>query len=102
MKTPFPKKKVSCEELRIMFNSGCFEDRLRSGELSATVTVEGHPSPPKSTEPLCTLSQILTYSDLKNQKVAMVHRFKRLDRSIGGSGKPDPKMVLVDGIVYYV
>jgi hypothetical protein len=102
MKTPFPKKKVSPQELRLMFNGGCFEDRLHSGELHAIVKVEDHPSPPKATQPICTLSQILAYLDANNQMVALVHQFKRRDCSIGGSGLPDPKLILNDGVLYYV
>ncbi len=102
MKTPFPKIRVSKEELRLMFNSGCFRDRLHSGELYSTVRVENHPSPSKAIEPICTLSQILAYKDANNQMVALVHQFKRTDGSIGGSGLPDPKLLLIQGVVYYV
>jgi hypothetical protein len=104
MKSPFPTKKVSRTELRHIFNNGGFEERLRSGELHAIVEVESHPSPPKSTQPLCTLSQILAYLDAENQKIAMVHRFKRPGSSTGGSEttRPDPKRVLIDGILYYI
>ena len=102
MKPPLPKQKVSCKELRQMFNHGGFEDRLRSGELHAIVKVESHPSPPKSTQPLCTLSQILAYLDDKNQKIALVHRFLMKNGSIGGSGLPDPKEIFIDGTLYYV
>jgi hypothetical protein len=102
MKTPFPRIKVSRKELRLMFNSGCFQDRLRSGELRDILEAESHPTPPKSTQPVCTYSQILAYLDSKNQKVAIVHQFKRQNGSIGGSGLPDPKLLLIKGVVYYV
>jgi hypothetical protein len=60
MNSPFPEKKVSPQELRQMFNNGGFENRLRSGELHIIVEVEDHPSPPKATQPICTLSQIIS------------------------------------------
>lgn len=102
MKTPFPKQRVSRQELRSMFNNGCFRDRLRSGELRAVVKVSSHPSPEKAIEPVCTLSEILAYLDDNDQRIALVHQFTRRDGSIGGSGLPDPKLLLVDGIWYYV
>jgi hypothetical protein len=85
-----------------MFNNGCFRDRLRSGELRSIVKVSNHPSPEKATEPVCTLSEILAYLDDNGQQVALVHQFTRRDGSIGGSGLPDPKLLLIDGIWYYV
>lgn len=102
MRTPFPRKKVSPKEIRLMFNTGCFRDQLRSGELRARVKVSDHPSPEKAIEPVCTHSEILEYIDGDDQRVALVHQFTRRDGSIGGSGLPDPKLLLVDGVWYYV
>lgn len=61
-----------------------------------------HPAPPTSGQPLCTHSQTLAYIDDSNQEVARVHQYKRPDGSIGASGRPDPKRLLVDNILYYV
>lgn len=35
-----------------------------------------------------------------NQRIAVAHRLLRPDQSFGGSGRPDPKMLLVDGVLY--
>jgi hypothetical protein len=35
------------------------------------------------------------------QRVAIVHQYLWEDGSIGGSGRPDPKEVTEDGIIYY-
>jgi len=85
-----------------MFNDGGFLEQVNSGILRAVLMTEKHPSPLKSGHPLCTLSQTLAYFDSHNQEVARVHQYKRQDRSIGGSGRPDPKRLLIDGIWYYV
>jgi len=42
------------------------------------------------------LSQVLIYWDSQGNPVAMVHQYLRPDGIIGGSGKPDPKWVVVD------
>jgi hypothetical protein len=100
MQTSLPKERVTTEELRQLFNSLCFWERVRSGELYAQIKTEGHPSPLKSGQPLCTLSQMVAYFDANNQEVARVHQYKRPDGSLGASGRPDPKRLLVDGIIY--
>lgn len=58
------------------------------------VLKERHPAPPRSGEPLCTKSQIISYicGDLE---IARAHRYLRPDGTIGGSGKPDPKLLVV-------
>lgn len=48
-----------------------------------------------------TVSQIIRYENDSGQPVLLLHQFKRPDHSLGGSGKPDPKMILYDGIEYF-
>jgi hypothetical protein len=47
-----------------------------------------------------TLSNVDKYYDL-DQLVMVVHYFRRPDGSLGGSGKYDPKKLLVDGVLYW-
>lgn len=101
MSTSFLKKRVTPQELRKLFNGGCFWERVCSGELHAQVETESHPSPLKSGQPLCTRSQMVAYFNANKQEVARVHQYKRPDGSIGASGRPDPKRVLVDGVIYF-
>ncbi|MBA3415659.1 MAG: hypothetical protein H0U10_10585 [Chloroflexia bacterium] len=95
-----PSRTVSEAELRRRFNEG--EDWLRtqSGELTAEVRRSGHPSPEGSGEPYCTQSQIVAYSDRMGRRVAVVHQYVRPDGTVGGSGRPDPKMVVEDDVEY--
>ena len=80
--------------IREKFNSCQFYERLQNNELTATIFKSRHRSP--ATEPECTLSQVLIYRDSDYKPVAMVHQYLRPDGEIGGSGKPDPKWIVVD------
>jgi hypothetical protein len=92
---------ISPQELRQRFNDGRYWDRARFGDLWQRLEQEGHPNPPRSGDPFCTLSQILTYRDDQANQVARVHQYLRPDGSIGGDvGMPDPKELLEDGVVY--
>lgn len=66
------------------------------------VTRDGHPSAERSGEPYCTRSQIIDYWDSHGEKIAEVHRYLRPDGTIGGSGLPDPKVLVENGIRYRI
>ncbi len=58
--------------------------------------------PPSSpAEPPGTRSQMVAYLDAAGQRIALVHQYLRPDGTIGGSGRPDPKELFDDGILYY-
>jgi len=80
--------------IRESFNACQFYDRLQNNELTATTFKSKHRSP--ETEPICTSSQVVIYWDSQGNPVAMVHQYLRPDGTIGGSGKPDPKWIVVD------
>jgi len=86
--------------LRQLFNDGEYWQRAQYGDLFQTVEAEGHPSPPISGEPFCTYSQIVAYRDDHGHQVARVHQYLRPDGSIGLSGRPDPQLLLEDGVLY--
>jgi len=95
-----PRKRVTKEELRQLFNSRCFYERVCSGELFARVESQNHPCPIEAGQPLCTWTQIVAYFDVDNQEVARVHQYKLPNGSLGASGLPDPVRLLVDGVIY--
>ncbi len=82
-----------------MFNTHIYP-RITRGELQSVLEWERHPSPPKATEPSCTRSQLLAYYD-KGTRIARAHRYLRPDGTLGGWGRPDPKQVLLDGVLYW-
>ena len=85
-----------------MFNDGGYPQKVESGELTIEIRRSKHPAPPGANQPHCTHSQILAYLELNGNRVAVVHQYLRVDGSLGGSGKPDPKALLVDGILYFL
>ncbi|MBM4285636.1 MAG: hypothetical protein FJ128_10375 [Deltaproteobacteria bacterium] len=96
------EKRINSKELQKIFNEKGFWERASSGELKVEVMSEKHPSPLKSAQPPCTLSQILAYFDNQGQEVARVHQYKRPDGSLGGSGRPDPKRLFINGVIYKI
>lgn len=86
--------------MRKMFNDLGFWERVKAGELNAVVTDNRHPSLTKAREPLCTYSQEVSYRDSDNNEVARVHQYLKPDGEIGASGRPDPKRLLVDGVLH--
>lgn len=99
MSNPDTEIVVTPSEIRRLFNYHILP-KINQGLLSAQVRASKHPSSPKAKEPFCTKSQFITYSDGKNQKVAWAHRYLREDGSLGASGKPDPKKIVLDGTTY--
>ena len=83
-----------------MFNEGHFWERSQAGEFQLQILKNGHPSPPRAPEPICTHSQIIAYYDAQGQKVALVHQYVRRNGALGGSGRPDPRRLLLNGVLY--
>jgi hypothetical protein len=52
--------------------------------------------------PPCTLSQVVAYRGPRGRTIAVVHQYRLADGRLGASGKPDPKFLVEDGVVYQV
>jgi hypothetical protein len=65
--------------------------------LTRTVA-DRHPAAPWAAQPVCTRSQMVEYLDADGAGVALVHQYRRRDGSLGASGRPDPKWVVVAGV----
>jgi hypothetical protein len=83
-----------------MFNELDLWTLAQQGTLRQKVIYEGKPRAgtkfPKGTK-----SQVIRYYDpTTGRQVAIVHQYSLPDGSIGASGKPDPKRVVKDGVVY--
>lgn len=83
-----------------MFNEGRYVERARSGELTEMIVENRHPTSPKADFPFCTLSQEVIYLDRNDDELAKAHRYVLPNGTIGGGGRPDPKKVYRDGILY--
>ncbi len=93
-------QRVSDWKLRRLFNQGKYWRQAQSGILRERILQNGHPSSPLAGEPYCTHSQMISYLDAAGNEVARVHQYLRPDGTIGLSGKPDPKRLLVNGTLY--
>lgn len=82
-----------------MFNEGEFWEKAKSGELVEVVLAD-RLAPSTAGQPAGTRSQMVSYHTQDGTEVARVHQYKKPDQTIGASGKPDPKRLLVDGILY--
>ncbi len=83
-----------------MFNELQLWERAKAGELRQVVGDNRHPALTKAKEPHCTRSQIISYMDKDDNEVARVHQYLRPNGKIGASGKPDPKKLLHEGVLY--
>ena len=95
-----PVRRVEPSEIRERFNeSGLFE-RIIRGELKSALMVD-RPVQPEVGLPEGTRSQMVWYLGLDGQELALVHQYLLPDGTIGGSGRPDPKrMILDDEIIH--
>jgi hypothetical protein len=89
-------------EIRQRFNVGRYWERAVAGEFQQVLRRDSHPSLENSTEPFCTRSQIVAYVGQNGERLAIVHQYLRGDGALGGAGRPDPKMLIDEGIAYYV
>jgi hypothetical protein len=92
--------RIEASEMQQRFNDGKYWERCKSGEFTAVVMESRHPSLTAASEPFCTQSQMISYRDADNTEIARVHQYLRTDGSLGASGKPDPKRLFEDGILY--
>ncbi len=83
-----------------MFNNGKYWEKAKSGTLRPALVANNHPSSPRAKVPICTRSQYIIYFNNKGEKVAAVHQYLRPDGKLGASGRPDPKELFVNGILY--
>lgn len=93
---------VSPTFLRKLFNESDLWHRSMIGELHTVKIADGHPAPSKSGEPYCTRSLRVAWVDEDGNALVHVHFYLQKDGTIGGSGKPDPKLMLHEGTVYGV
>lgn len=93
-----PTKYVSADTIRHAFNQRKICELAQSGELKVDIRVNKHLKVPPPGEPYCTRSQFLVYRDLNENYVAGAHQYLRPDGTLGGSGKPDPKWLVVEGM----
>jgi len=96
-----PSKRISLSDLRQLFNEGDYWLKAKEGRLKQQLLKDRHPSSPKAPVPICTRSQLVSYVDGAGQEIARVHQYFLADGTLGASGKPDPKRLLHNGVLYF-
>jgi hypothetical protein len=92
-------KYVSDDELQRIFNEGRYYERMLAGEFHAHMI--GQKRYKRGDRRVRnTMSQTVEYRDEFGRFIARVHQFRRRDGSLGASGKPDPKALYHDGVLY--
>jgi len=95
---------VSKETLQQMFNEGRYWERAVAGEFRTKIRGPGtNPAPPEMNQPPGTVTQTVGYYDRHGKKIAVVHQYLLPDGvSLGGSGRPDPKALVVGDTLYHL
>jgi hypothetical protein len=93
---------VSPKWLRGLFAELDLWGRSIHGDVRTLKIADGHPSPADSGEEFCTRSQRIGYFDANGNQIAQVHQYVHRNGSLGGSGRPDPKLILHEGTLYGV
>ena len=97
-----PTRWVPKDIIRQAFNAGQYWEKVKSGVLVPTNLKDRHLDEPSKREPEYTRSQYIIYRNPNGEFVAGVHQYLRPDRTLGASGKPDPKRLIVNGILWVV
>jgi hypothetical protein len=95
-----PSRKANPGELRKIFNDGRYLERALLNQLLVS-TESSKPAPPSSGQPPGTMTEMVWYFDLQAERIALVHQYRLPDGTLGGSGLPDPKRILLDDQILY-
>src|SRR5271168_3101803 len=87
-------------KMRWLFKRHRFLEKVKSGELTEQTTRDTHPTRTVAAEPFCTRTQEVSYLDSTRNEVARVHQYLRRDGTIGATGRPDPKRLVIRGQLY--
>jgi hypothetical protein len=88
--------------MRERFNRGMYWERMKAGEFTAVVRKPGKPQPEILAQWPTAISQSVSYLDSMNNEIARVHQYVLPDGTIVASGRPDPKLLYEDGVLYHL
>jgi hypothetical protein len=89
---------LSEADLRRRFAEGDYLNRANAGEYGCCLKSSGRAA--SQDEPPGTRSVIVSYVNEFRHRIFLVHFYLRPDGSIGASGRPDPKWLFENGVVY--
>jgi hypothetical protein len=99
MVQPLNFQRIDPWEMRRIFNQNNYWERVQSGELSAVV-LESRNAPASAGQPPGTLSQSISYRDPDGNEIARVHQYLMTDGTLSAGGRPDPKRLFYNGVLY--
>lgn len=100
---PDEVKYISQKSIRQKFNQSQYPSMIREGQLVPRFLRNSHlKKPEEKREPYCTCSQTIRYTDKVGNWVVEVHQYLRPDKTIGGSGRPDPKRLRIERTVFSI
>lgn len=74
---------------------------IADGRLTPNYLRNDHLKAPETKrEPYCTCGQMIRYRDSTGQWAVEVFQYLRPDKTIGGSGRPDPKRLRIRNTVF--
>ena len=95
-----PSFVVAKRVIRETFNTNRYWERTKGPQPEFRKHYERDKEVHLSFEPRGTRSQMVVYINSVNQPIALIHQYKRPDGTLGGSGKPDPKLLVHEGVLY--
>jgi hypothetical protein len=96
--TPCQVIVVEPAELRRLFETFGLWDKYQRGLLTEQVKRSRHVAD-RTHHCFCTFSEVVRLFE-GDQKVAVVHRYRRADGSLAASGKLDPKMIRIGCTIF--
>jgi len=98
-KPPKPKIRISERELqdKLLNDQGGYRDRMDKLEMQCTYD---EPANAASNQEPRTRSKLFKFRD-NGVTVMALHCFLKVDCSLGASGKFDPKVLMVNGIIFF-
>ena len=96
--TPCQVIVVEPAELRRLFETSGLWDAYQRGLLTEQVKRSRHVAD-RTHHCFCTFSEVVRLFE-GDQKVAVVHRYRRADGSLAASGKLDPKMIRIGCTIF--
>jgi hypothetical protein len=86
-----------------MYTDSGLEEQVATGKLFPLPMrpYDDRPAPARANQAPGARSQRIRYVNGKVEIVVVVHRYIAPDDSIGASGKPDPKQLRIDGVIYW-
>ncbi len=82
-----------------MFSDARIQERAAAGEL-LIIVLKSHDARPKLKMPPGTQSQLIAYVDQAGNHAATAHRYLTPDGTLAASGRPDPKGLIRDAVLY--